>query len=412
MRMSPESKKFADFWKNTPDSLEHLFTPTQLEYWPLLRSGMTQADVAAQRGCSTRAVGHICAAMKARAKRAGYDPDNGMTMVSPDPQILKGRTAFVRVDPLTGEERVKHYYNKTDVDKQRQVQAIRDAIHAAAESLPVSPKIAAPRVNNADLCTVYTLTDFHLGMYSWAEETGDDWDINIAQNVLLNAFSEMMDGSPESETAIFAQLGDLAHWDGLLALTPTAKNVLDADTRFPLLVQTAITVCIAAIEMLLRKHKRVHVLMAEGNHDMASSVWLRAIMAVVFAKNPRVTVDTSPFPFYSFRFGRTFLGWHHGHLQKMDNLPLLFASDPRFREDYGQCKFTYIHMGHQHHQKVIDKGGIVVEQHPTLAARDAHAARGFLFSNREAKAITYHKDQGERCRFTVRPNPSEFKGRQ
>jgi hypothetical protein len=299
------------------------------------------------------------------------------------------------------------YWNKTETRRESQARAFEESIKNLSDGMVPFKPVGRPKDDVADLLTLYTLTDFHLGMYAWAEETGADWDMKIAETVLLNAFSEMIEKSPDSEVGMFAQLGDLLHWDGLLALTPTAKNVLDADTRFPLLVETAISVCLRAVEMLLHKHNQVRVLMAEGNHDPASSVWLRAIMASKFRDNPRVTVDKSPFPFYCYRWGRTFLGWHHGHLQKMDQLPLLFASDPKFKAEYGQCKFTYIHTGHMHHQKVIDKGGIVVEQHPTLAARDAHGARGFLFSNREAKAITYHKNQGELMRFTVRPNFDE-----
>jgi len=315
------------------------------------------------------------------------------------------------VDPETGHETVVQYWNKTDLKKENQLEAFKSAIDELSRGIKPFAKVPAGKRKDNELLTLYTLTDFHLGMYSWADETGASWDMKIAENVLLNAFAEMMAGSPDSAVGVFAQLGDLLHWDGLLALTPTAKNVLDADTRFPLLVQTAISVCLRAVEMLLHKHDTVHVLMAEGNHDMASSVWLRAIMANTFRDNPRVTVDDSPFPFYFYRWGKTFLGWHHGHLQKMDQLPLMFASDPKFRSEYGQCEFTYIHTGHMHHQKVIDKGGILVEQHPTLSARDAHGARGFLFSNREAKAITYHKDQGERSRCTVRPNMADFKGK-
>jgi hypothetical protein len=348
--------------------------------------------------------------IRANLRAAGYDPQNGMTMVSPDPQVLKGRSALVRVNPETGQETVVQYWNKTDSKRENQIAAFQSAIEELSSGIKPFAKVKPPAKAGADLLTVYTLTDFHLGMYSWADETGASWDMRIAENVLLNAFAEMMAGSPDSTVGVFAQLGDLLHWDGLLALTPTAKNVLDADTRFPLLVQTAISVCVKAVEMLLHKHAQVHVLMCEGNHDIASSVWLRAIMANTFRDNPRVTVDDSPFPFYFYRWGKTFIGWHHGHLQKMDQLPLLFASDPKFRSEYGQCEFTYIHTGHMHHQRVIDKGGILVEQHPTLSARDAHGARGFLFSNREAKAITYHKDQGERSRCTVRPNPQEFKG--
>lgn len=390
-------------WSVIPDSaLDALETDKQRRTVRMIRDGMKWSEIAEAEGIHQRNVAERLKHIRKLLTAAGYDPVNRMTLVSPAPQYLKGRTALVKVDP-DGTERVTHYYNKTDANKEQMLAAIREGIALAAESFKALPMVKAPKYAAVDLCTVYTLTDYHLGAYSWGEETGADWDVRIARQVMEQAFSDMALGSPDSDVAILAQMGDFLHFDGLQALTPTSKHILDADTRFPLIVQSAIELCIGTVEKLLHKHPRVHVLMAEGNHDLASSVWLRAIMAQVFSKNPRVTVDVSPFPFYMFRWGETFLGWHHGHLQKMDNLPLLFATDPRFRAEYGQCQHTYIHTGHMHHQKVIDKGGIVVEQHPTLAARDAHGARGFLISNRETKAITYHKQHGEVQRVTVRP---------
>ena len=393
-------------WTHVPQELiDRLPTDVMRTSAQTLSTGITYAQACREIGVSERAFYQTVLRVKGKLQAMGYDPENGMTMVSPDPQILKGRTAFVRVDPNTGEERVAHYYNKTDTNRAAQLEAILGAIgQACNEFRPLKPAdLHKSVVSRDDLLTVIHITDFHLGMRSWSDETGADWDMDIADQVLMHAIADMIELSPASDTAIFAQLGDLMHWDGLLSITPQHKHVLDADTRFPLLVQSAIDLCIKAVEMMLKKFKRVHVLMAEGNHDLASSVWLRAIMAQVFRDNPRVTVEVSPFPFYHYVWGKTFLGWHHGHLQKMESLPMLFASDPKFKADYGACDHTYVFTGHQHQQKVIERGGIVVEQLPTLSSRDAYAARGFLWSNRETKAITYHKQQGEISRVTVRP---------
>ena len=391
-------------WTAVPEYLcERLKTADQREVFRMLRAGATTRDIATHRNCDYRNASSIKLRIRSQFELLGYDPENGMTLVSPEPQMLDGRSAYVRRDPNTGKEVVTGYWNKTDVPLQQKLDAALDAIRSLSAGVKPFERVKAPAKTASDLCTVYTLTDFHLGMYAWHEETGSDWDMSIAEKVLLNAVADMLQASPDSHTAVFAQLGDLMHWDGLLALTPTAKNVLDADTRFPLLVQTAIRVMLRAVEMILHKHKLVHVLMAEGNHDMASSVWLRAIMSAMFKDNPRVTVETSAFPFYHFVHGQTFIGWHHGHLQKMENLPLLFATDPKFKADYGSCLHTYVHTGHKHQQVVIEKGGIIVEQHPTLAARDAHGARGYLYSNRATKAITYHKTDGEISRVTVLP---------
>jgi hypothetical protein len=51
--------------------------------------------------------------------------------------------------------------------------------------------------------------------------------------------------------------------------------------------------------------------------------------------------------------------------------------------------------------------GVTVVQHPTLAARDAYAARGGWIADRAAQAITYHKRFGQVGRVMVCPEMVE-----
>lgn len=333
-----------------------------------------------------------------RAEASGWAPtmNNGSVYVPSTEQVI-GRSVY------TKDDEGNPIWLKTKA-KPQQLEAFEKAIDSMCEGIKPFKRVKSPRKTEADLLTDYIITDFHLGMYAWHLETGDDWDMEIAESVMLNAISEMMDGSPDSEVGIFSNIGDLLHWDGLLAVTPMNKHVLDADTRFDLLVESAMSVCEKAVEMLLHKHKQVHVIHAEGNHDPASSSWLRRVTKRAFRDNPRVTVETSPFPFYHYQWGETFLGWHHGHLQKMENLPLTFSTEPRFREDWGKSKFGHVKTGHRHQKEMLEKGGIIVEQFETLAARDAYGARGFPYSNRGTAAVTYSKTGGECSRVRVRPN--------
>ncbi len=50
---------------------------------------------------------------------------------------------------------------------------------------------------------------------------------------------------------------------------------------------------------------------------------------------------------------------------------------------------------------------MTVIQHPTLAARDAYAARGGWIAERAITAITYHRDFGQVARNTVTPEMLE-----
>ncbi|MBN50008.1 MAG: winged helix-turn-helix domain-containing protein [Spongiibacteraceae bacterium] len=292
-------------------------------------------------------------------------------------------------------------------DRQTPEGRAADTIIQCLENLQYKPApvIKAPKKTTKDLLSLYTLTDFHLGMYSWSEETGDDWDTDIASKVLINAISEMARKAPDSETAILNMQGDFLHWDGLDAITPTSHHVLDADTRFERMIELALDLTMQAIEILLRKHKQVLLIVCEGNHDLAGSAWLRKAMKKLYAQNKRVTVDDTAFPYYAYLHGKTMLGFHHGHKKKNKDLPALFSSEPRYREMWGQASYTYIHTGHYHHaeQDMAEQGGAIVERHPTLAARDAYAARGGYISRRGARVITYHTEDGEIDRYTVLP---------
>jgi hypothetical protein len=268
-------------------------------------------------------------------------------------------------------------------------------------TFPGSLRCAAPSISNAALATVYTLTDCHVGMLAWHKEGGADWDLEIAERTLVGCFSAMIAAAPDSELGVVNQLGDWMHFDGLSAVTPTSGHLLDADGRFDKLVDTAIRILRTVVDMALAKHKRVHVIMAEGNHDLASSVWLRKMFKCLYEKEPRVTVDDSALPYYALQHGQTMLAFHHGHLKKNDQLPLLFAA--QFHRMWGDTTKRYCHTGHRHHVEEREHSGMTVTQHPTLAARDAYAARGGWFAERAATAITYHSTFGQVGRVTVSP---------
>jgi hypothetical protein len=146
------------------------------------------------------------------------------------------------------------------------------------------------------------------------------------------------------------------------------------------------------------------VLMAEGTHDPASSVWLREIFSALYEDEPRVVVETSPLPYYARRHGKTMLGFHHGHLKKPAELPGTMAA--QFPAIWGTTNYRYCHMGHMHHKHVLvekEDKGMTVKQHRTLASRDAYAARGAWFAERAMEATTYHEEHGEVGSVIVKP---------
>jgi hypothetical protein len=269
----------------------------------------------------------------------------------------------------------------------------------------INPVAPAQYLGHADdhLCTVYTLTDSHVGMLAWGAETkSGDWDLSIAEKVLTGCFEQMVLSSPSASTCVINQLGDFLHYDSAIsAVTPLHGNVLDADGRMPKMVKTAIRILRRVIDIALTKHSKVVLLLAEGNHDISSSVWLRAMFQALYEAEPRIEVIDSEFPYYTHQFGNTMLAFHHGHLSKNGSLPLLFAS--QFPTVWGATTKRYCHTGHRHHVEEKEHSGMTVIQHPTLAARDAYAARGGWIAERQVTSITYSNKFGQVARNTVTP---------
>lgn len=318
----------------------------------------------------------------------------------PDGHRVKGVSTL-----YDAEGNVKAQWVKTTEDAERVAEAREAAIAALCAKIPTEAPVRAPEAVLSELCALYTLTDAHVGMLAWHREGGQDWDLTIAENVIVGCFAETIRQMPAAETAVFNQLGDLLHYDSLTAVTPTSGHILDADSRFTKMVEVAVRVLRRVIRLLLEKHQNVHVIMAEGNHDMASSVWLRTMFKALYEDEPRVTVDDSALPYYCFEFGKVFLGFHHSHLKRMEQLPGFMAA--QFPQEWGRTTKRYCHTGDKHHAAEKDSMGMTVIQHPTLAARDAYAARGGWHSERAMQGISYHREYGQVGRVIVPPEMLE-----
>lgn len=314
----------------------------------------------------------------------------------PEGYKLKGTSTLYDGDGIA-----RMQWVKTDASMELLQKMQRAALAAMCEELkPIAP-IRAPRVKDTDLATLYTITDAHVGMLAWDRETGSDWDLGIAERCLVGTFCRMIDAAPPSAVGIVNDLGDTEHYDGLKPMTPTNHHILDADSRFQKMLEVSVRILRRIIDHALSKHGAVHVKMMEGNHNEASSAWKRVMFAALYEKNPRITFDISPNPYTIYQHGKTMLGFHHGHLSRKPQLPLLFAA--KFPKEWGATEYRYIHVGHLHHVDEKEHPGIKVLQHSTLAAPDAYAARSGFLSTRQATSMTYSREFGEVARAIFVP---------
>lgn len=314
---------------------------------------------------------------------------------TPEGQALRAQSVLT-----DGDGRTLLTWHKTDRAEQDRLAAMRAALDAFKEELPRETASPAPLPGlRADLLNFFVVTDAHFGMLSWREETGADYDLAIAERLLIDWFAAAIELSPNASTAVLAQLGDLAHYDGMESKTPTSGHILDADSRLPKMIRVIIRTMRRVVAMLLAKHDRVHIVMADANHDPAAEAWLREMFASFYEDEPRITVDNSASTYYVYEHGSTSLFMHHGHKRKVGNVDSVFAG--QFRDIYGRTRHSYAHLGHLHSDELKSTNLMKVERHETLAAPDAYAANGGWLSGRSAKVITYSSEHGEVSRLTL-----------
>jgi hypothetical protein len=362
-------------------------TPRQKQVLEAIERLGSARAASAELGINIGGASETYTAVKRKAAKFGYAPEHDFTRPVPDGFIAKGVSTY-----YNAEGKPSGQWVKASLSHEALVDAMREAIEGFKGDIDQASPIVAPVASDEHLCNLYTFTDYHLGMLAWHKEGGSDWNISIAERTIIAALQQMIEQSPKAHTAVINIQGDFLHTDGKTPVTPASKHVLDADSRFPKIRKSAIRVIRSMVNMSLHRHQEVHLIIAEGNHDEEASGWLADLFSVHYEEDPRVTVNDSVLPFYVFEWGNTMLGIHHGHKVKNESLPLLFAA--QFPQEWGRTNRREIHCGHRHHRDEKEYNGVTVVQHPTLAARDAYAARGGWIADRAAWAITYHKKYG------------------
>lgn len=329
-----------------------------------------------------------------RGKTIEQRPARGEQFAVPDGHAIKGVSAFVDADGRTIGKWIK------TKEGERSPEEIAAIIRKAFEGYTASAiPVTTPAEVDEDTATIWPLPDLHLGMLAWKEESGENFDLKIAERTMKEALSRLFASSPNSKTGVILGLGDLLHFDGYEPVTSRSRNILDADGRYPRVLQTATSVLIWAIGQALAKHETLIVRILPGNHDDQSAIAVTLALEMYYRNEPRVKVDSDPSRFWWWRFGSTFLGATHGDKTKMQDLPILMAASQP--EAWGASKHRHIYTGHIHHKSAVEVGGVVVESFRSPAAKDAYHAGAGYHSGRSLQAITVHKDHGEISRQTA-----------
>lgn len=330
-----------------------------------------------------------------RAALRGYAPGHGDTTVtSPPGYHIRGVST-----QIDGDGNVISQWVKTQKDNDNPLAAIIDAVADIAAPFRGKSEIApVPSDSNDDLLAVYTMGDPHFGMHSWFEETGHNFDLDIAEANLCAAVDRLVDLAPPAKRALLIELGDFFHADNAAATTTRGTKV-DVDTRWAKVLRIGIRAMRRCIDRMLLKHEVVDVIIEIGNHDSHAAIMLALCLSQYYENNPRVHIDTSPEKYHWYRFGKCLIGVTHGDTAKWKDLPSIMAVDRA--QDWGETVHRRWYCGHVHHETVKEFPGVVVETMRSLAPADAwHAGQGYR-SQQDMRMDVWHRERGLENRQVV-----------
>lgn len=307
----------------------------------------------------------------------------------PDGHSVKGVSSLVR------DGQVQQQWIKTKADEPDPIRTAERIVEIFDGMKFKAPKVDEPKKADADCLSLFNIPDAHMGLYVWADEAAENWDLKKACRVYRKAFSDLVAMTPNNGTAIILAGGDQMHADSQQNQTARSGNQLDVDGRFDRVLLETCELFLDFVLCALQTHEKVIVRVLKGNHDPHPTAAVAYFLLASFRNEPRVTVDVSPSLFWIYQFGKVMLAGTHGHETKPPQMPGVMAA--RWPKIWGDTQFRYAHTFHVHHRAkyIHEDGGAIVETHHSPAPQDAwHYGRGFL-SGRSLRSIIYHKEFGE-----------------
>lgn len=239
---------------------------------------------------------------------------------------------------------------------------------------------------------VISPTDLHYGKGAWEDEVGERYNLEDAQERLMQQTQNLIHRLPGRPEKIYIGTGsDWFHVDNDLGTT-TKGTPQDMAASPAQILRDGCHLARQHIEMLAEVAP-VEVVFMRGNHDRHSSLALMLYLQAVYEKSDRVKISHNLKERQYVMWGNNLMGFTHGDGVRGVDLPSVMAHEAR--SGWGSCQHhTWFH-GHLHHIKQTEKAGCMVIQLPSLAGHDKwHYRKGFTLNRAGLMAHLVDKELG------------------
>ena len=319
---------------------------------------------------------------------------------------IKNATDEAGVD----EKDVKHGWLKTKdaslffknpnfkVEGLKEIQRIKDETIAEVKAYaPKYPTINTIKSTDAHLLVI-DIADLHIGKLSSAFETGEDYNCQIAVKRAKEGMQGILDKAKgfDIDKVLFVAGNDILHTDNNKRST-NAGTPQDTDGMWFDNFIMAKNLYIELLEKLM-SFAEVEVVYNPSNHDLTHGFFLMQLIEAHFSKST-INFNVNLLHRKAFKYGNNLIGTTHGDGAKVENLPLLLATE--FPVLWSETKHRYIYSHHIHHKQSRDFIGCTFETLRSPSSSDSwHKKNGYCGVPRAVEGYVHHKEFGQIARLT------------
>jgi hypothetical protein len=245
---------------------------------------------------------------------------------------------------------------------------------------------------------VIDIADLHIGKLATAFETGEDYNSQIAVKRAKDGLQGILNKAKGFyiDKVLFVAGNDILHTDNTKRTT-TGGTPQDTDGMWYDNFIMAKNLYIELLEQLMN-FADVEVVYNPSNHDYTHGFFLMQLIEAHFSKSSiRFNVDLKHRK--AFRYGNNLIGTTHGDGAKIENLPLLLATE--FPILWSKTKHRYIYSHHVHHKTSKDFIGVTFETLRSPSGSDSwHHKNGYTGVPKAVEGYIHHKDFGQIARLT------------
>lgn len=294
---------------------------------------------------------------------------------------------------------------KTDEIRVRSV--ISDMIEDAKNYAPKYPKIIYPKLDGNMLYEI-DMPDIHFGRLTWREESGEDYDIKIAKEIVNRTLDKLLSYAKLFPIKkILFPLGNDFFNVNSKSNTTVNGTPQQEDTRWQKTFRLGRELAVSMIEKCAQVAP-VDVMIIKGNHDEEKMFYMGDGIWCWFNNNPNVHIDNGAKSRKYYLYGKNLIGFTHGDNEKLDKLPSIMPTE--VPDLWAKSTYREWHLGHKHKKyETQEENGVVIRLLRSLVPIDAWTYdTGFVGTQRAAESFVWDAKRGLIAQFTASPEKREY----